>query len=156
MVRFWSSLYLCLSVSKRFYVHIDGIISLECFVRMQPVWLFSLHFLSVSNVHFSGAELLLGCSSSGLFQFYLCYWGRRIAGGWRAKWGPSERTLALLKGLFKVLGGLTLGEMEQVWNGKALQFCGFIITGSTTGCTEIGEVRVFAHSSYKDVLGALV
>lgn len=53
--------------------------------------------------------------------------------------------MAVLKGLFKVLVGLTLREIERVRNGKALQFHGFIISGSTTGYGEIGEegVRAF-------------
>lgn len=59
---------------------------------------------------------------------------------WRNR-ATLKRTLAVLKGLFKVLGGLTLGEIERARNGKALQFHGFIITGGTTGCTEIGELE---------------
>lgn len=61
--------------------------------------------------------------------------------------GPLRKEHWLfLKGLFKVLGGLTLGEIERVWNGKALQFHGFIITGGTTGCTEKGDVGVCVHA----------
>lgn len=69
--------------------------------------------------------------------------GELQADGWRNRTAP-RRTLAVLKGLFKVLVGLTLREIERVWNGKALQFHGFIISGSTTGCAEIGEVGVRA------------
>lgn len=54
------------------------------------------------------------------------------------------RTLAVLKGLFKVLVGLTPREIERVWNGIALQFHRFIISGSTTGSAEIGEEGVHA------------
>lgn len=63
--------------------------------------------------------------------------------------------MTLLKGLFKVLVGLTLREIEQARNGKVLQFHGFIITDSTTGSAKIGEegVRVFV---LPDVLGALL
>lgn len=70
--------------------------------------------------------------------------GELRADGWRNRTTPGG-TLAVLKGLFKVLVGLTLREIERVRNGKALQFHGFIISGSTTGSAEIGEegVRAF-------------
>lgn len=54
------------------------------------------------------------------------------------------RTLAVLKGLFKVLVGLTPREIEGVRNGVALQCHGFIISGSTTGSAETGEEGVHA------------
>lgn len=39
--------------------------------------------------------------------------GELQADGWRNR-ATLKRTLAVLKGLFKVLGGLTQGEIEQV------------------------------------------
>lgn len=91
------------------------------------------------------------CSLSGLFQFFLCNLTRWIVKRQIVEYAAQKRTLAVLKGLFNVLGGLTLWEIAEVRNGNALQFHGFVIMGSKTeywnkrsGC--VCKVFVFVHA----------
>ena len=68
-------------------------------------------FLFVSVIYFNGCP---GAISQDRFNFTSAIEaGELQKDGWRNRATP-KRTLAVLKGLFKVLGGLTLAEIADV------------------------------------------
>lgn len=77
--------------------------------------------------------------------------GETQAGGWRNR-AIQKRTLAVLKGLFNVLGDLTLGEIKHVSNSEVRAFHRIITTDSTAGWAEMRDVGVCVRSCFRDVV----